>query len=63
MTAVVSEDSVRRNLSKLDEAAGVQWLQEHLDDCVAPVLSEPWILDGDVTVKPLFGHQEGAVKG
>jgi hypothetical protein len=63
MTAVVSEDSVRRNLGKLDEAEGVKWLQDHLDDCVAPVLSEPWILDGDVTVKPLYGHQEGAVKG
>ncbi|EGV20624.1 hypothetical protein [Thiocapsa marina] len=23
----------------------------------------PWILDADVTVKPLYGHQEGAVKG
>jgi hypothetical protein len=22
---------------------------------------EPWILDVDTTVKPLFGHQEGAV--
>lgn len=22
--------------------------------------SEPWILDVDVTVKPLYGHQEGA---
>ena len=25
--------------------------------------SEPWILDMDSTVKPLYGHQEGAVKG
>jgi hypothetical protein len=24
-------------------------------------LSEPWILDADTTVKPLHGHQEGAV--
>jgi hypothetical protein len=24
-------------------------------------LSEPWILDVDTTVKPLYGHQEGAV--
>jgi hypothetical protein len=24
-------------------------------------LSEPWILDIDTTVKPLYGHQEGAV--
>jgi len=26
-----------------------------------PLLSEPWILDVDTTVKPLYGHQEGAV--
>ena len=26
MTAVVSEDSVRRNFGKLGEAEGVQWL-------------------------------------
>ena len=63
MTAVVSEDSVRRNLGKLDEAEGVKWLQEHLDECVAPVLSEPWMLDSDITVKPWYGHPEGAVKG
>jgi hypothetical protein len=28
-----------------------------------PLLREPWILDIDSTVKPLYGHQEGAVKG
>jgi len=63
MTKVVSEDSVRRNLGQLDEAAGVTWLQQHLDDSHAPLLSRPWMLDSDVTVKPLFGHQEGAEKG
>jgi hypothetical protein len=63
MEAVVSEDSVRRNLAKLDEDDGVAWLRNHLDACVAPVPGVPWILDADVTVKPLYGHQEGAVKG
>ena len=24
--------------------------------CVEPLLSEPWILDVDTTVKPLYGH-------
>ena len=47
----------------MDEADGVEWLQGHLDYCVAPLLGEPWILDVDMTVKPLYGHQEGAVKG
>ena len=27
------------------------------------MLSEPWVLDADSTVKPLYGHQEGAVLG
>ena len=35
----------------------------HLDHCAEPLLSEPWILDVDTTVKPLYGHQEGAVVG
>jgi hypothetical protein len=63
MSKVVSEDSVRRAFGKLDEEAGVAWLQEHLHRVYAPLLSEPWILDADVTVKPLYGHQEGAEVG
>ena len=63
MTKVVSEDSVRGNFSKIDEAKGVLWMQQHLDAVTLPILSEPWILDSDVTVKVLYGHQEGAVKG
>lgn len=63
MTSVVSEDTVRRFLKAIDETAGMNWLQTHLDACVQPLLSAPWILDVDVTVKPLYGHQEGAVIG
>jgi Transposase DDE domain group 1 len=63
MSKVVSEDSLRRNLAKIDETAGLSWLQNHLDYCAAPLLSEPWVLDIDTTVKPLYGHQEGAVVG
>ena len=63
MEKVVSEDSVRRMLIKLDEAKGVAWLQRHLLAVCEPLLGEPWVLDVDVTVKPLFGHQEGAVLG
>ena len=63
MTKVMSEDAVRRGFKKMDEAEGVAWLQQHLDYCVAPLLGERWILDIDSTVKPLYGHQEGAVVG
>jgi hypothetical protein len=32
---------VRRGLAKIDEAAGLTWLQTHLDYCVWPLLSNP----------------------
>lgn len=63
MSKVVSEDAVRRGLDKIEQAAGVAWLRDQLDYCTRPLLSEPWILDVDTTVKPLYGHQEGAVVG
>ncbi len=63
MSKVMSEDAVRRGLGKIEETAGTTWLQGHLDDTVRPLLSEPWILDCDTTIKPLYGHQEGAVVG
>jgi hypothetical protein len=63
MSKVVSEDSVRRGLATIGETKGLPWLQNHLDYCTAPLLSEPWVLDMDSTVKTLYGHQEGAEVG
>ena len=63
MRKVVSEDSVRRGLAKIDEVKGLRWLQNHLDYCTTPLLGEPWVLDMDSTVKTLYGHQEGAEVG
>jgi Transposase DDE domain group 1 len=63
MRKVLSEDAVRRGLAKIDEAKGLRWLQNHLDYCTTPLLSEPWVLDMDSTVKTLYGHQEGAEAG
>ena len=63
MKKVVSEHSVRRALGKIDEAAGIAWLHEQLEYCVRPLLGEPWILDVDTTVKPLYGHQQAAEVG
>ncbi|MBK1648975.1 transposase, partial [Rhabdochromatium marinum] len=63
ISQVMSEDSIRRNLKKIEETLGVKWLQDHLEYGVNPLLREPWILDMDVTIKPLYGHQEGAEKG
>jgi hypothetical protein len=63
MKKVVSEDAVRRAPGKIDEAAGVGWLREQLEYCVRPLLGEPWIVDVDTTVKPLYGHQQAAEVG
>src|SRR3979411_1623856 len=61
MRPVGSGDGGRRVFDKIEEDAGLSWLQEHLDYCTRPLLGEPWVLDVDTTVKPLYGHQEGAV--
>lgn len=63
MEKVVSEDSVRRAFRRADEPACRDWLQSHLRRCWETLLYEPWILDVDGTVKPLYGKQEGAVLG
>jgi hypothetical protein len=58
---IASEDSVRRALKAMPEAGGLDWLQRHIDQCTHPLLGERYIIDVDTTVKPLYGHQEGAV--
>ena len=63
MNRIVSEDAVRRAFAAIGEEEGAAWLRRHLDHCTQPLLAEPWILDMDTTVKPLYGHQEGAVLG
>jgi hypothetical protein len=63
MRKVVSDDSARRALNRMDESDAVSWLQTHLQRCYEPLLRQEWILDADVTVKPLYGHQEGAQIG
>jgi Transposase DDE domain group 1 len=61
MRRIVSEDSLRRALAAIPEQAGLDWLQRHIDATVRPLLSEPYVIDVDTTVKTLYGHQEGAV--
>ena len=63
MTKVASEDSVRRALSALEEAESEEWLRRHLKASYEPLLEEPWAMDIDTTVKPLYGHQEDAQAG
>ena len=63
MTRVASEDSVRRGMKALDEAASGEWMKKHLKASYEPLLQEPWVLDVDTTVKPLYGHRQDAKVG
>lgn len=63
MSAVVAEDTVRRALKAIDEKAGCDWLLRHIGRTVLGLLDAPWILDVDVTIKPLYGKQQGALVG
>jgi hypothetical protein len=63
MSKVVSEDSVRRALNRGTAEAWDAWLAGQERAVWEPLLAEPYILDIDSTVKPLYGHQEGAEPG
>ena len=63
LTKIVSEDSLRRNLKKIDEESGYSWMLKHMKLSYWPLLHEPYIIDIDVTVKPIYGKQEGAIVG
>lgn len=60
MNHIVSEDVVRAAMKRIPEADGLEWLQDEIRDSIAPALELPWILDIDTTVKPIYGHQQGA---
>ncbi len=60
---IVSHDSLVRALYKMDETEATSWMQKHLIKTYEALLKAPYVLDMDPTVKPIYGHQEGAVKG
>ncbi len=63
MSKIVSEDALRRALSTMPEEVAKSWFESNLQACVEPLLAEPYILDIDGTVKPIYGRQEGAFVG
>ena len=63
LRGMVSEDSVRRALKAMEVAASEPWMRDALMASVREALDRPWVLDMDATVKPLYGHQEGAEVG
>ena len=60
---IVSEDSVRRALRKANKDALDAWLTRHEHEVVDAMLRFTYVIDIDNTVKPIFGHQEGAELG
>jgi hypothetical protein len=63
LRGMVSEDSVRRALKSMASAATEPWMRSALMHSVHDALQRPWILDIDATIKPLYGHQQGAEIG
>jgi hypothetical protein len=63
MRGTVSEDVVRLAMYRIKETTGLDWLSTQILGSISPALGLPWILDVDVTVKPLYGHQQGAEIG
>ena len=59
----MSCDSVRRAIGRMASGAALEWLWAANIDSCSDLLSREYILDLDPTVKPLYGHQEGAVLG
>jgi hypothetical protein len=52
---VFSEDTIRRALKAIDATQGTTWLDDQIR------YSTEHLLDIDTTIKPLYGHQQGAV--
>jgi hypothetical protein len=63
MQGMVSEDSVRRALKAMEPEASEPWMRGALMSSVHDALERPWVLDLDATIKPLYGHQQGAEIG
>ena len=60
MEKIISEDALRRSLSRMNAEQSQAWLAPQLLSSVQAALSTPWILDIDTTIKPLYGKQSGA---
>ena len=60
MNKIISEDALRRALSRMSAEQSSSWLCPQLLGSVQSALNTPWILDIDTTIKPLYGKQDGA---
>ncbi len=60
---IVSEDTVRRAFRNADEGRLDAWLSKHEREVFEALVSHRYVIDVDSTVKPVYGHQEGAELG
>ena len=60
---IVSDATVRRAFKRGSERELDEWLSRHEREVYEVLLSFKYILDIDNTVKPIYGHQEGAELG
>jgi hypothetical protein len=60
MEKIISEDALRRSLSRMKAEQSQAWFAPQLLGSVQAALSTPWILDIDTTIKTLYGKQSGA---
>ncbi|MCY7319355.1 MAG: transposase [Ramlibacter sp.] len=63
MQSMVNEGTTRRALKSMQPDASEPRMRTALMDSVRDALGRPWVLDMDATIKPLYGHQEGAELG
>ena len=59
----MSCDSVRRNFASIPEGKALPWVWRENLRLLQDVVAEDYVLDLDPTVKPIYGHQEGAELG
>ena len=59
----MSCDSVRRNFASIPEGKALPWVWRENLHLLQDVVAEDYVADLDPTVKPLYGHQEGAEFG
>jgi hypothetical protein len=58
--AVKRESEEERRVREAQVSKSTVWMDRALSESVGEALGTSWILDSDTTVKPLYGHQDGA---
>jgi hypothetical protein len=57
----VKHSEMQRIAQEAQLARSTRWMQDQLKHSIAQATAQPWILDCDTTIKPLYGKQDGAV--